>query len=97
MAKLNPEQRYIARNAIAAREAKRDLSVAPRRVEALDNRNLRAEQLEALASVMDLIDEAAALLHAGKVKEANDKIHDARQRVNLVRAGDRQGELGAPI
>jgi hypothetical protein len=32
-----------------------------------------------------------ALLPAGKVKEANDKIHDARQKVNLVRAGDRHG------
>lgn len=63
----------------------------------MDNRNLRAEQLEALGDAMDLIDEAAALLQAGKVKDASDKIHDARQKVNLVRAGDRHGELGAPI
>jgi hypothetical protein len=62
----------------------------------LDNRNLRPEQIVALADALDLIDEAAALLHAGKLKEANDKIHDARQRVSLVRAGDRHGELGPP-
>jgi protein-S-isoprenylcysteine O-methyltransferase Ste14 len=60
----------------------------------LDNKNLRAELLEALGDAMDLIDEAAALLQAGKVKDASDKIHDARQKVNLV--GDRHRELGAP-
>jgi hypothetical protein len=63
----------------------------------LDNKNLRSEQLEALGNAMDLIDQAAALLQAGKVKEASDKIHDARRKVNLVRVGDRHGELGAPI
>jgi choline dehydrogenase-like flavoprotein len=59
-------------------------------------RKWRVLVLEALENAMDLIDEAAALLQAGRVKDASDKLHDARQKVTVVRAGDRHGKLGAP-
>ncbi|HXA66098.1 MAG TPA: hypothetical protein VNV82_13145 [Bryobacteraceae bacterium] len=60
----------------------------------MDNRNLREEQIIALNDSIDLIDEAATLLQNGDTRAATDKLHDARQRVNLVRAGDRNAQLG---
>jgi hypothetical protein len=63
----------------------------------MDNRNLRAEQITALADAIELIDEAATLLQNGDTRGTNEKLHDARQKVNLVRAGDRNTQLGARL
>jgi len=63
----------------------------------MDNRNLREEQIMALADAIELIDEAATLLQGGDTRRTNEKLHDARQKVNLVRAGDRNAQMGAPL
>jgi hypothetical protein len=63
----------------------------------VDNRNLRAEQHNALGEAIDLIDEALALLVEGKSREADNKIHDARRKINSVLAGDRSGEPGPAV
>ena len=63
----------------------------------MDNRNLREEQITALNDAIELIDEAATLLQNGDMRRTNDKLHDARQKVNLVRAGDRNTQLGTRL
>lgn len=60
----------------------------------MDNGNLRQEQITALNDAIELIDEAATLLQNGNTHGTNEKLHDARQKVNLVRAGDREAQLG---
>jgi hypothetical protein len=48
--------------------------------------NLREEQLVALDELVNLLDEAAILIRADKLDEANLKIQEARKRANRIRA-----------
>ena len=48
--------------------------------------NLREEQLLALDELVTLLDEAAILIGADKLDEANLKIQEARKRANQIRA-----------
>jgi hypothetical protein len=47
--------------------------------------DLRPKQLEALDDLVELLDEAAVLIRAGKLKEARAKISKAQQKADLIR------------
>jgi len=61
----------------------------------MDNRNLSEEQILALGEAMDLIDTACGLLKTNRLREADLKMNEARNKVNSVRAGGRP-EIGLP-